>query len=110
MPFDSANFEKPQVDEVGQIILKARDLLSDPAKWFKGDYVCQETGAVCILGALGVRDDRFDQSFEAVRPAIERIAAYLPFDFEASVFEFNDDPTTTHKMVLDLLDRAAKGA
>src|SRR5689334_20955081 len=69
MPFEGdiqnyAPAEVAPVDEIGQIILKARDLLSVPEKWSKGDYtmrhviegecVCE---AFCILGAIGFRHD-----------------------------------------------------
>ena len=37
--------------EVGQIILKARELLSDPAKWCQTDL--SVGGAMCLLGAVG---------------------------------------------------------
>lgn len=107
MPFDQLDFQietKPEVDEVGRLILAARELLSDPAKWFKGNYICKQTGAMCILGALGWRDDiNFDYPSKVAKAAADRIAdldgIYIP--------EFNDDPDTTHEQVLALLDRAA---
>lgn len=102
MAYDSTTFEKPpaEVDEVGQIILKARDLLSDPAKWTNDASDCDR---YCIVTALA-----------EVSPATQylplcRIAAVLGFPGAvSSVWFFNDRPTTTHADVLALLDRAAK--
>lgn len=107
---------EPALDEVGVLIMKARDLLSDPARWYKGDFVCEDTGAVCVLGALGFREGYPDLHQDA-RPATWaelaaiRIEEALPLQFrrhEQPIPHFNDDDTTTHADILALLDRAAK--
>lgn len=114
MPFDGSKFEKPEVvDEVGQIILKARDLLSDPKRWCRDEYIAQgERISYCIVGALKTASGQLN-IFASCNPLAEaardRVGRILPKSF-VHVHEFNDAPTTTHAMVLDLLDRAAKGA
>ena len=106
MAFDSTNFEKPQVDEVGQIILKAREYLSVPAHW------CSQGGghgaSMCIHIAL-VEVCGYDTRL--ARPAVERVAVALgdKWGDATTIHAFNDDPNTTHADVLALLDRAAKG-
>lgn len=104
-------FAPVKVDEVGQTIMKARELLSDPAKWFQGDYVCQKTGATCILGALGFRlggFKAFSGSKAEYQQAIDaEVLIEACLDGGRGVAGFNDDPNTTHAMVMDLLDRAA---
>ena len=103
---DIQKFAPVEIDEVGQLILKARDLLSDPKKWFKGDYVCRRTGAVCIMGALGARDDNNRPAI--VEAAIDRIDALIKLDEpNVGVPFFNDRATTKHSDILALLDRAA---
>lgn len=94
-------FAPVEVDEVGQIILKARELLSDPAKWCKGAFV--SNGAFCIAGAVGMR--AFKDEEPLADKAVTRISGLLPPEF-ASVSTFNDHPSTTHADVLALLDRA----
>lgn len=108
MAYDSENFQKPQVDEVGQIILKARELLSDPKRWCKGDL--RRQGRVCVVGAIcdaaGIVDFSRHNASPVAEMALCRAMAALPVGFRA-VPTFNDDPTTTHADVLALLDRAA---
>lgn len=94
---DIQTYAPTEVDEVGQIILKARELLSDPAKWCQG-RAANDRGARCIIGALWELDDEAAQ-LRALR-RIRKLAG-------TSIVLFNDDPNTTHAMVLDLLDRAA---
>jgi hypothetical protein len=111
---DLQKFTPVEVDEVGQIILKARELLSDPAKWCKGYHT--NAGAYCILGAIGARDwnDGADEEvierIESALPLLFRLRAYV-FDswsnLKPAVAAFNDAPSTTHADILALLDRAA---
>lgn len=107
MAYDSSNF-KPQVDEVGQIILKARELLSDPARWLKGQLRCGTQ--VCAVGALcealGIVDYGFASQSPLSEPALLRVIRALPEGYQ-SVPGFNDADETTHADVLALLDRAA---
>lgn len=109
---DTKNYAPAEVDEVGAIILKARELLSDPAKWFKGAYVCTETGAMCILGAMGFDGDEAtaDQEDAALRVAtLIKPSSLLGdmFDVVDVIAAFNDAPERDHADVLALLDRAA---
>ena len=107
------NYAPAEVDEVGQIILKARELLSDPAKWSQGHFASK--GSYCILGALGFR--RFSKRAEN-DPAVKRISGLIPPTFSESVWGEINDPdqrvatfndSADHADVLALLDRAAKG-
>lgn len=103
MAYDSSSY-KPQVDEVGQIILDARNVLSDPERWVQVGAVVP-AHAYCIYTALD------NSRFASYLKAIERIVIALGHDPRThgtpAIFAFNDDPSTTHAMVLDLLDRAA---
>lgn len=107
---DLQKFAPAEVDEVGAIILKARELLSDPAKWFKGDFVCEQTGAMCLLGALGYRfaDATKKTVLEPPCVAARQAADLLTEILDRDVAAYNDDFATTHADVLTLLDQAAK--
>ena len=94
----------PVVDEVTQTILKARELLSDPDKWFKGSMTNRAHNAFCVMGAIRVvtTGDALTWNRKTVE-ASNRVAGFVP----GIVSAFNDDPNTTHADVLALLDRAA---
>lgn len=113
---DVQKFAPPEVDEVGQIILKARELLSDPGKWHQGGY--KRGGAFCVLGALGWRKKYvFRKGSKAPcgsNTILARLVNALPAYAERSpepqnwnIARFNDSPNTTHADILALLDRAA---
>jgi hypothetical protein len=108
---DLKSYAPAEVDEVGAIILKARELLSDPAKWTQHHF--NSKGQHCMLGALGFR--RFSKRAED-HPAVKRISAHIPKtyyemvgwvvrDADERVADFND--ANSHADVLALLDRAA---
>lgn len=120
MAYDSDGFLNPapaevEVDEVTKIILDAREFLSDPARWFKGQFESDEDGEFCVLGAIGYADDDWEEycpSDARVQAAVRLANTLSPSwslhtDAVSFVAAFNDDPTTTHADVLDLLDRAA---
>lgn len=107
-----ADYEAPVIDEVGQIILKARELLSDPKRWCKDEYIsCGERISYCTIGAIKTVSGQINV-FASCNPTAEaardRVECFLPDQFN-SVHEYNDHPDTTHADVLALLDRAAKG-
>lgn len=78
MAYDSSSF-KPQVDEVGQIILDARAFLSDPAKWFiPRDEV--EEGIQAVIASLGVQAAELQKLADDLVGQPDRIIPMLPLD------------------------------
>ena len=104
---------RPATDEV---LVKAREWLSDPARWWRKDFTpvgcsrLQEAPATCAWGAC-MRAAGQREAHQSESPfssgAVRLLAATLtgtnnPLD----VSDFNDDPSTTHADVLALFDRA----
>lgn len=91
------------------LIKNARDILSDPNQWIKGEML-NENGC-CIIGALKTADTSY---FQVDRYEAEReLQCHLPGGAEAfmrgslvPLAQFNDDPETTHQDVLNLFDKA----
>jgi hypothetical protein len=105
---DIQAYAPTEVDEVGQIILKARELLSDPKRWCQGHL--RSGGAFCTVGALceagGWADGSFMNRTNLGWKTYTRVQAALKQPIP--IAHFNDDERTTHADVLALLDRAAK--
>jgi len=93
------------------ILKKARELISDPDRWTKGEMARTMFGASvsandskatcwCVMGAIHheTKDDPFlaGSVYQMVRAQLQG----------RSVSEFNDDPNTTHEAVMTLLDKA----
>lgn len=108
------------------ILKGTRELLSDPARWTKGQFARDKGGFVtrltsndavcwCVRGAiLKTYDDHglfFLDLFYLSTRLIERA---LPADLVSKskedgkdpIVDFNDDPNTTHEDVLKVLDKA----
>lgn len=116
---------EPALDEVGAIILKARNLITDPAKWTQTTSArdangeeCRSNSRVavrwCIIGAVEKVTRR---GSEIHGPVLERIlktaGVEAHADYEMNflrVASLNDRfELDTHDNVLALLDRAAAG-
>ena len=96
--------------------VKAYELLSDPAKWTKGDYAKDSSGegvkpnsekAVCwcMLGALLVVYQDYCDYLLTLDRSKKALSKFLGVDYP-DIGVFNDDPATTHAMGLEVLRRA----
>jgi hypothetical protein len=110
MAYDSTSFSKPQVDEVGLLILAGRQRMADaPCLWKETDD--SDTGGSCLLIALQL--DYGDVRTPVQKAALFRVARQIGYranrvmQAQDRIVAFNDAPDTTHSEVLDLLDRAA---
>lgn len=97
------------------LLVCARELISDPARWTKGSYATDASGdytqisnenacRFCAVGAI------YRCGYEVVenRIKVENQARRLMWEIvgERNLASFNDHPSTTHAMVLDAFDRA----
>lgn len=94
-----------------EIIRGAREILSDPKRWHRGNYADDSLERMCILGALGMASDRANVyatvggiEFPALYRATQAVQQHIPADFEF-IPQFNDDDSTTHQDVLNVLDK-----
>lgn len=107
--------------DVKQVLVEARNLISKPECWAKkafardayGDSVSVHSAtavAFCSIGAIEYAINRFSPSlFEAVRTSLHKeLQKLVPAGTSESISYFNDESSTTHKMVLDLFDNAIK--
>lgn len=84
------------------ILVGARKILEDPAKWIKGDY--ERNGCYCLVGALTWSAEE--------EPALDDAMARLQAEVRKrygrshSIVMFNDAERTTHADVLSVLDLA----
>lgn len=108
------------------ILQGARDLLSDPTHWIKGDYAHNKTGDAvsstseeaicwCAEGALRVADRKTREHIISGMPfdhapakAYETLCKSIPEGACLSVVSYNDYPNVTHEDVLAWFDRAIK--
>ena len=81
-----------------EFLRAARTFLSDPARWYKGDWG-DGCDARCLVGALYDGADGEYDTFLASSEVVKRIVGRVPA-------EFNDDPGTKHADVVAALDRA----
>ena len=96
----------------GVEIMTVKELLSDPKRWTKHANARDSNGqdcnlrspeAVCwcITGAMSkVRNESYEAMYHKVMKAIIKL-----FDGNGIV-AFNDDPNTTHEMVMQVLEEA----
>jgi hypothetical protein len=95
-----------------EVLVRARERLSRPENWIKGDYakdlggnsVCSDSYSAvcwCILGAIG--DDTLEGNEEVIHHTLKTLQALTP---AYSVPDFNDDPNTTYEDVIRVLDKA----
>ena len=90
----------------------ARDLISDPDKWIKGDYFLDGC-RFCAVGAIREAGVDWESEF-----AVYLLREALPKRFQTKkvdrvqdhVTGFNDHHKTTHRMVLNAFDRAIEKA
>ncbi len=102
-------------------LVKARDFISDPRHWGKGDYLTFDFTSldyqICAQGALTsvgidlpqylIAARIFDPDYEVPFEHSYLYEAVLSFDSgHNSVIAFNDDPETTHEDVMRLFNRA----
>lgn len=131
MAFDSTDYAKPalETDDVGQLILKARELLSNPARWHQGSFT-GDNGSMCVLRAVEAHVDVpnpivVDRLNAAVPPGfrafyrsvrfVSRVAHFAAYrewvgrqDDPMNIVSFyNDFRLTSHADILALLTRAA---
>lgn len=88
----------------------ARALIADPADWGQGWGTSRGPGKHCAATACNHLGDR-------AAPAMSALAAELPPIFTAghvwpctAIFNYNDNPATTHNDILALFDRAIDAA
>jgi hypothetical protein len=112
---------------VHDILIRARELISDPAHWVQGSYTGDgpvtdpDTKCFCLAGAVdraviekrgwldkftsddqAILDAEFDPEGSAAITALQKLVE--PNFWRVS--DFNDDPATLHEDVLALLDKA----
>lgn len=94
----------------GQILTRARELITDPAHWGQAIVAANAEGhevpvleATCFCAAGAIC--RAERELEA---STNRFAAYLALGFQTGYVlgQWNDDPTTTHADVLAAFDQA----
>lgn len=94
------------------ILLAARALIADPQNWRKGLPGPTNEGYCCadaLYAACGFESGRkiTDADWKVLDEARALFRKAAGTDCTVS---FNDDPNTSHAMVLDALDRAVKAA
>ena len=97
MPFDGSGYERriQALDKMDKVI----DLLSDPARWCKRRLRTPD-GRRCILGAMMAADATIVLK-EPILLAIEQVTGRTH-----RIEAFNDDPLTTHALVVKVLQQA----
>lgn len=99
--------------EVAHTLIKARELLSDPTRWAKGNYAYDKDGVptweggedavcFCAMGAINRLADTSADACESFKALCQALAAMGDNRFIPS---FNDDEATTHADILNLFDR-----
>jgi hypothetical protein len=111
MPFDST--EIPVSPEVA-LLRRAQRMIRHPATWWQGGW-CDDAEvphAVCMLTAIQVAAGNSSKRTVVEKRAARMLARHLPATWvgylltaRANLVGFNDDPQTTHAMVMDLFDR-----
>jgi hypothetical protein len=95
MPFDGTLYQ-PRIDAIGKID-QVIDLLSSETRWCKG-RIYTDDGRRCLLGALKAANAQ-----SALKgPVLAAIRQVTGRHF-ASIPRFNDDLSTTHATVLQVL-------
>jgi hypothetical protein len=97
MPFDGTLYQS-RVDALGKIE-HVIDLLASEDKWCKG-RIYTDDGRRCLLGALKVANAQ-----SALKGPILTAVRQVTGRHFASIPRFNDDLSTTHAMVLQVLQR-----
>lgn len=93
-----------------EVLVKAKELLSDPEKWYKGYFAVNKNGKNvssisdkaykwCMTGALS-KVCPYD--VDARHAAIDQ----LTFTLREGIPGFNDAPDTTHQDVMNAFDKA----
>ena len=97
MPFDGSDYQEPNGATVrlDQVI----DLLSGPERWCQRRLRAAD-GRRCLLGAI-----RETQALSLKLPILRAIQEITGKEYWR-IESFNDDPATTHALVLQVLERA----
>lgn len=94
-----------------EIIQGARELLSDPKRWNKGDLTNRDGTKMCVVGAMlrasniFWENDCFKAAATLIRQHIPNGRVDLADDGLPLLGGYNDHPDTTHQDVLDVLDK-----
>lgn len=99
-----------------EILTTARAVLSDPKCWTQGciardhdgdqvGYDHEGAACWCLHGALWKAAGKFAWAKAAAVDDIHQLLVQFTPDGESPIY-FNDKNSTTHQMVLDVLDRA----
>lgn len=105
-----------------QILIDAKALIADPARWSKGLFYNGRKCSYCAVGALNVASGcetpygAGDNTPKGVRIANQTarrfldhaVNSYAPSEF--SVMSFNDKPRTSHEDVMRVFDKAIEAA
>ena len=97
MPLDGTGYEGriQALDKMDKVI----DLLSDERRWCKG-FLKTRDGRYCILGALQAAESEKELA-EPIMLAIMQVTGRKRW-----IHRFNDDPLTTHALVVKVLQQA----
>lgn len=95
-----------------EVLRKARELISDPARWTQGEIARDTDGvtvhadhrlAVCWCAIGAVKHAAQHMGVHDVYKVFDALDQTAPGGL---VVQFNDDPATTHDDVLAMFDRA----
>lgn len=93
--------------ETVDVLRRAKEILSDPARWYKGNYN-GPNGSMCALQAIRRGSGAFDilDENERTETARDALIAVLGFRYGDEVGIWNDNKATTHADLIDAFDRA----
>lgn len=93
-----------------EALLKVKKRLKHPSAWIKGKYKVRNRCCLSVAinelfsedeqANLSITDPNLVQARKAIKNA-------LPSDY-TSIIEFNDDPSTTHKDIVKVINKAIK--
>lgn len=99
--------------KTSEVLEEVKALITPPKAWIKGSYAMNDEGSVvgstspdatcyCLAGAV-----RMVTNYE---PGTRKVLMYLHTVINGSIEVFNDDESTTHQMVLDVVSKAITAA
>jgi len=99
MPFDGSEFgRRPEIEKIEEVIT----LLANENQWCKGRLRSAD-GRYCMVGAMRAAD-----AYPLLKPAILQAISEVTGRNYAHIQVFNDQPATTHALVLAVLYKARR--
>ena len=92
-----------------QILIEAKDLLSDPENWNQDGFYYKsnnpESDCYCTFGAIYTVMN-LDPEGEEADKVSHSLAELLGFEVGIDLVEWNDSPETTHEELMGVFDKA----